>query len=166
MKPRAPSNPVPSSPRTKDLLKELHRALIDIVIAMNRPQQDEELIREAGISLDRALFRALVVVERLGPIGVVDLASRVGVDYTTVSRQVTKLEKLGLLTRQKDASDGRTRRSVVTPKGKEITALIDSARERMARRTLVDWDEEDLATLTRLMVRFAGALTATSESGS
>lgn len=131
---------------------------------MNRPQQDEELIREAGILLDRALFRALVVVERFGPIGVVDLASRVGVDYTTVSRQVTKLEKLGLLARRGNPADGRIRESVVTDKGKEITDLIDSARERMARRILVDWEEEDLATLTRLIGRFADALRTSPES--
>ena len=65
-----------------DRIRELHGALIDIVSVMNRPQRDEQMVREAGISLDRALFPLLVMVERLGPIGVVDLADRVGRDYT------------------------------------------------------------------------------------
>ena len=56
----------------------------------------ELLIRAAGIRLDRALFPLLVGIERFGPIGVVDLADRAGRDYTTVSRQVAKLESLGL----------------------------------------------------------------------
>jgi len=60
------------------------------------PQNDEALVRDAAIPLDRALFPLLVAVERFGPIGVVDLADRVGRDYTTVSRQVARLESLGL----------------------------------------------------------------------
>eukprot|EP01037_Dinobryon_pediforme_P044422 gene44422-56192_t len=85
---------------SSEILRDLHLALIDIVSVMNRPQRDEAMVREAGISLDRALFPLLVMVERLGPIGIVDLADRVGRDYTTVSRQVTKLEGLGLLERR------------------------------------------------------------------
>jgi hypothetical protein len=62
--------------------------MIDPFVLMNRPQRDDTLIREAGISLDRALFPLLVGIERRGPIGVVDLADGVGRDYTTVSWQV------------------------------------------------------------------------------
>ena len=80
-----------------DQLRRLHGALLDIVSIMNRPQRDEVLIKEAGIPLDRALFPLLVLIERFGPIGVVDLAGRVGRDYTTVSRQVAKLEDLDLV---------------------------------------------------------------------
>src|ERR1700709_1185300 len=61
---------------------------------MNRPQRDTALIQEAGISLDRALFPLLMGIQRHGPIGVVELARLAGRDYTTVSRQVTKLESL------------------------------------------------------------------------
>jgi len=88
-------------------IRELHGALIEIVGDMNRPQRDEVMVREAGIALDRALFPVVVLVERLGPIGVVELADRVGRDYTTVSRQVAKLESLGLVDRQESAKDRR-----------------------------------------------------------
>ena len=88
-----------------DQLRQLHAALLDIVSVMNRPQRDEVLIKEAGIPLDRALFPLLVGIERFGPIGVVELADRVGRDYTTVSRQVAKLESLGLVKRQDSAAD-------------------------------------------------------------
>ena len=57
------------------------------------------MVREVGIALDRALFPLPVMIERLGPTGIVDLADRVGRDYTTVSRQVSKLEEFGLVTR-------------------------------------------------------------------
>ena len=87
-------------------LRELHGAVLDIVSAMNRPQRDDVLIKAAGIPLDRALFPLLVSVERFGPIGIVELADRVGRDYTTVSRQIaaTLLRDLRVH-RQHGASD-------------------------------------------------------------
>ena len=63
-------------------IRHLHHALIDLIGMMNRPQRDIALIREAGISLDRALFPLLVGIERKGPIGVGELADGVGRDYT------------------------------------------------------------------------------------
>lgn len=138
-----------------DQIRQLHGSLIDIVSVMNRPQRDEAMLREAGISLDRALFPLLVGIERLGPIGVVEIADRVGRDYTTVSRQVAKLESLGLVDRQGSATDRRVREATVTPKGKAMTDLVDAARERMGRAILASWDQQDIEDLVRLMRRFA-----------
>lgn len=143
---------------TSSLLRELHSALIDIVSVMNRPQRDETMVREAGISLDRALFPLLVMVERLGPIGIVDLADRVGRDYTTVSRQVSKLEALGFVERKPSATDGRAREATITPNGQALTEKIDLAREAMARSIFADWPEQDVVELIRLMRRFADAV--------
>lgn len=127
---------------------------------MNRPQQDEALVREAGVTLDRALFKLLVAVDRLGPIGVVELADRVGLDYTTISRQIAKLDELGLVARRGSAKDRRVREAVITSPGKEITDKIDSARERMSRELFDNWDEQDIADLVRLMSRLAAAFRA------
>ncbi|MBP2445915.1 MarR family winged helix-turn-helix transcriptional regulator [Rhizobium leguminosarum] len=136
-------------------LRELHGALIEIVSVMNRPQRDEQMVREAGISLDRALFPLLVTVERLGPIGVVELADRAGRDYTTVSRQVAKLESLDLVERRGSTADRRVREAVISPKGKAMTDRIDAARERMGRAIFERWDEQDFNELVRLMRKFA-----------
>lgn len=145
-------------------VRELHGALIDIVSLMNRPQRDENLVREAGIALDRALFPLLVGIERMGPIGIVDLADRAGRDYTTVSRQVAKLESLGLAERRQSAADRRVNEAVVTPKGKAMTDKIDAARERSARAIFATWDAHDIDELIRLMRKFADA--ANDEPGS
>ncbi len=136
-------------------LRDLHGSLVEIVGVMNRPQRDEAMVREAGIALDRALFPLLVLVERLGPIGVVELADRVGRDYTTVSRQVAKLETLGLILRQESAVDRRVRESVITEKGKGMTDKVDEARERMGVSIFSTWDEGDFDNLVRLMRKFA-----------
>jgi DNA-binding MarR family transcriptional regulator len=136
-------------------LRVLHGALLEIVGVMNRPQRDEAMIREAGISLDRALFPLLVLVERLGPIGVVELADRVGRDYTTVSRQVAKLESLALVDRQENTSDRRVREIVVTKGGKAMTDRIDEARNKIGQAVFAAWDKRDVEDLARLMRKFA-----------
>lgn len=144
----------------REQLRSLHGALISLVGVMNRPQGDEALIREAGIKLDRALFPPLVLIERLGPIGVVELADRIGRDYTTLSRQVAKLESLGLVSRRPQPGDRRVRESVITEEGRAMTAMIDAARLRMAGQVFADWDTRDFDDLVRLMRKFADALEA------
>ena len=142
----------------REQIRALHEALIDIVSVMNRPQGDEMMVREAGISLDRVLFPLLVVIERQGPIGVVDLGGRVGRDYTTVSRQVAKLESLGLVRRQVAATDRRVSQATVTAKGKAMTGAVDRARERLGRALFATWDRRDVEELVRLMRKFAEAV--------
>jgi DNA-binding MarR family transcriptional regulator len=140
------------------LLRPLHEALIDVVGFFNRPQNDAILLREAGVSLDRALFPLLVLIQRRGPLRVGDLADRVGRDYTTVSRQVAKLERLGLISRAPGKTDRRATEAVVTERGQAMCEALDAARQRLATIALAGWSEQDLANLTRLLRRFADDL--------
>jgi len=141
-----------------DVLRGLHAAIIDLVDEINRPRRDDRLIEEAGIPLDRALFPLLARVSRYGPIGVVELADRTGRDHTTISRQMTKLEELGLIKRQASVRDKRVREATVSAKGREMVAALNAARERLANRILVDWTDADLDQLRQLLRRFADDL--------
>ncbi|KGT91664.1 MarR family transcriptional regulator [Erwinia typographi] len=142
-------------------LRALHGAILEIVAVINRPQGDERLIKEAGINLERALFPLLVGIERLGPIGVVELAERVGRDHSTVSRQVAKLEGSGLVERRPGAADRRVREAVITPKGKTMTDHVDAARERIGREIFASWQQDDVDKLVQLLSKYAGALKET-----
>ncbi|MGK6320670.1 MarR family winged helix-turn-helix transcriptional regulator [Sphingomonas sp. DT-204] len=94
-----------------------------------------------------------------------ELADRVGRDYTTVSRQVAKLESLGLVERRAGAADRRVREAVVTPTGKAMTDLIDAARERMGRAIFASWDAQEIDELARLRRKFADAPNDQPSSG-
>lgn len=139
-------------------LRLLHSSILDIVTVMNRPQRDEVLIKEAGIPLDRALFPLLVGIDRFGPIGVVEIAERVGRDYTTVSRQVAKLESLGLVERRASVTDRRLREAAILPKGKAMTQLVDGARDRIGRAIFATWDAQEMDELVRLVRKLADAM--------
>ena len=134
---------------------QLREALLDLTGVLNRPQPDAALIALAGVDLDRALFPLLARVERRGPLAIGELAELCGRDYTTVSRQVTKLEELGLVVRQVNAEDARSKEVVVTRKGRRITTALDGAREKIMTALLADWDKKELAEMARLLRKLA-----------
>jgi DNA-binding MarR family transcriptional regulator len=136
-------------------LLQLREALLDITGVLNRPQPDSALIALAGVDLDRALFPLLVRVERRGPLGIGELADLCGRDYTTVSRQIAKLEGLGLVGRQVNARDARIKEAVVTKQGRAMTRALDRAREKVMTSVLADWDKKDVVDLVRLLRRLA-----------
>jgi len=152
-------------------LPALHRSLLEVVGQMNRRERDQDMLGLAGLTLERALFPLLVLIERLGPIGVVDLAARVGRDHTTVSRQVARLEALGLVNRRASPADHRVRQATISPKGKQATDTVDAARERIAVALFQDWSRSDFDQFVRLLGRFAEGIstaveTVTSEADS
>ncbi|MBS0883110.1 winged helix-turn-helix transcriptional regulator [Pantoea sp. JGM49] len=143
---------------------DLHNALLMIVGTFNRPQRDELLIKESNIQLDRALFPLLIQIGRFGPIGVVELAERAGRDYTTVSRQVAKLEELGLAQRQKNAKDKRVNEAVITATGKAMTDKIDAARAQIYQHLFENWQDSERTELARLLQKFVGDFMAIDRS--
>ncbi len=99
------------------------------------PQSDDALLREAGVSLDRALFPLLMRLVVCGPLSVAGLAAQVGRDHTTVSRQLSKLESLGLVCRR-DEADRRVRAAELTDAGRQIVQAITAARGRLLTAAL------------------------------
>lgn len=143
---------------------DLHDTLLAIVSAFNRPQRDEIMIKDSGISLDRALFPLLVLIGRFGPIGVGELADRVGRDYTTVSRQVAKLEQIGLTQRQKNEKDKRINEAVITHEGKVMTDKIDQTRARIYDGIFQNWPNDESAELERLLKKFMNDFTTLEQN--
>lgn len=136
-------------------IRTLRGALLDLTGVLNRPQPDAALIAAAGVDLDRALFPLLARIAMLGPIGIVELSELVGRDYSTVSRQVTKLGELGLVERCASADDKRVRAAVITEQGRAMTAALDTARQKIIKKLLAEWDPNDVATLAHLLRKFA-----------
>ena len=136
-------------------IRKIHTALFDLFRVANAPQPDAMLMQEAGITLDRALLPLLARIGRFGRVGVVELAEMVGRDYPTVSRQVAKLENLGLIERQASAADKRVREATVTPAGAAMNTALDGARDRLFRAHFDRWPENEKTELARLLRKMA-----------
>jgi DNA-binding MarR family transcriptional regulator len=152
--------------RIQASLPELLVSVLDIVGIFNSPERDAAMLESAGLTLERALYPLLVLVGKYGPIGVVDVGTRVGRDYTTVSRQLARLEQLGLITRRAKAGDRRTREAILTLEGKVATDAVDAARMRLALRMFRNWSLNDYDQLLRLTRMLADGLDDTPAPGS
>jgi len=111
------------------------------------------LAGELHPELDGASYGLLALLQDAGPQRASDLVTRLGLDKSTVSRQVAGLAALGLVDRTADPEDGRAQ--VLTPSAEGAARL---ARVREARRTrweqdLSDWPASDVSTLGELLAR-------------
>jgi DNA-binding MarR family transcriptional regulator len=103
--------------------------------------------------LDGAAFGLLALLQDAGPLRASDLVSRLGLDKSTVSRQVSTLVDLGLVTREADPADGRAQVLRTSAEGAAQLARIREARRARWEADLEDWPAEDVATLAELLAR-------------
>jgi DNA-binding MarR family transcriptional regulator len=137
---------------------DLAFALLELMGFLNSPRQDEVLLRAAGVSLDRALFPVLARIDAQGAASVVDLAGEMDRDPSTLSRQVARLEELGLVTRRAGAQDRRVREAVVTAEGQRMVEQIRSARRRVFTSVLATWSADERAQAPRLIRKLVDGL--------
>lgn len=145
---------------------DLYEALLEMLTQTNRPRFHALLLERAGVSLDRALFPLLSRIDLGGPLGVVELAESVNLNHSTVSRQVTKLEALGLVERRPSANDNRVREAALTEKGREMLTTIHQARKRGLDEALADWTEGERAQLAAGLRHFVQSVRASTEAQS
>ena len=105
-----------------DTADALHSAAIHLLRRLRT--QDDAL----GLSAPR--LSALSVVVFGGPVTVTQLASAEQVSPATISRMAKEMEWQGLLTRERDPSDGRIHRIRATEKGAAL--LYEGRRRRVA----------------------------------
>lgn len=131
--------------------KELHHLIMELIGIFNHPAPDRAILEKAGISLDRALFPLVVRVGLYQPIGVVDLADMVGRDHSTISRQMAKLEELGLIARTPALTNKRISLASLTEHGEELRAAIEGARGALYAQIQSQWSPKDRSDLNRLL---------------
>lgn len=129
----------------------LHRAVIAVSDQVNRLDIDARLLAASGVKLDRALFPLLCRIAIKADMNVAELANLVGRDHSVVSRQIVKMEKLGLLVRTSDPSDRRSRHLALSKAGREMMSRISAERRRWMEGHFAQWDKADRNRLIELM---------------
>jgi DNA-binding MarR family transcriptional regulator len=132
--------------------------LREMLLRINRPRMHTLIMKQAGVTLERALFPLVMRLARKGASGVADLADAFGLDQSTVSRQLTQLESLGLIDRRPSASDQRIRQAVLTAAGRRVYEQLETARVRLKDEVLANWSDADKRRLTRMLRKLSIAL--------
>jgi DNA-binding MarR family transcriptional regulator len=126
----------------------------EIALLLRRSRaMSARLSRELHPDLDGAAYGLLVLLEDAGPLRASDLVARLGLDKSTVSRQIASLVDLGLVTREPDPADGRAQVLGTSPEGAARLSRVRDARRARWEADLSDWPVEDIATLGDLLGR-------------
>lgn len=101
-------------------------------------------------------------LEESGGCRATDLAAYYALDKSTVSRQVSALERAGLVERRQDPEDHRVQVLDLTEAGRRILAQVTVRRRAAVRERLEDWPQEDLDRFAGYLVRYNGSTGARS----
>ena len=141
----------------EDTLDAVDAALRALFRGRRAVRLHAEACRRAGVRIDPpAFFLLSLLAER--PARLTDLACRVGLDSSTISRKLQELESAGLTTREGDPADRRAAVLTLSDLGADTVVRIGQARREYLGELLADSSEEDRLELARLIGRFADAL--------
>ena len=143
-----------------DVLVDVEHALTRMMRQATRPAFYRALMAAAGTALDRAEYGVMLRIAESAPVRLTDLADVLGVDISTVSRQVRELERNGLVERSGDPDDQRASRLRLTSEGQSVLTRVRAARQENMRRLLAGWSREDQIRLARLVGRLADEMEA------
>jgi DNA-binding MarR family transcriptional regulator len=103
--------------------------------------------------LDRASYLMARTLDTIGPASISSLASVLGLDATTVTRQVAAMGASKLVVRRSDPDDGRISLISLSPNGRRKMRAVQLARKERIANLLDDWTEDDRRQLGRLLAR-------------
>jgi len=103
--------------------------------------------------LSIAMWRVLAALASSGGQRQIDLADLTSIDSSTLSRLVTRLVRLGLVTRTRSASSNREVAIKLSPKGDALVAQLIPVALEYERVAIAGLSPQDLAVLKRCLRR-------------
>jgi DNA-binding MarR family transcriptional regulator len=138
-------------------------SILSRAFTLSRPH--EQLIKEAGVRLDRAGSALLFKLRAHGESArVSDLAQLLDVDTPAVTRKVQQLERLGYVAITPDADDKRAKRVAITKSGEKTIERIMLAANQRLSRLFEGWTKEEVTIFSTSLDKFAHALTNEMEN--
>lgn len=126
----------------------------EIAVLLRRGRAiSSRLAAELDPELDGSAYAVLALLQDTGPLRAGDLVGALGLDKSTVSRQVSSLAALGLVDRAPDPGDGRVQVLSPSAEGSARLHRIREARRARWAADLSDWPADDVAVLADLLGR-------------
>ena len=138
--------------------EEAHEAFVrlerEIALLLRRSRAiSTRLAGQLHPDLDGAAYGLLSLLRDAGPLRASELVTRIGLDKSTVSRQVSHLVDLGLVDRAADPVDGRAQVLTPSAEGSARLTRIRAARRARWEADLADWPADDVVRLGELLHR-------------
>lgn len=141
-----------------DLIETEMTRLARTIAMLGRPP-------ETGNGVDRAGYLLLRTLERIGPASINTIAAAVGLDGSTVTRQVAAMKELGLVERQTNPGDRRS--CIISPTSNGCSVMRQMRRQRRSNLDEVtsDWSDDDRTTLGRLLAKLNDSIARATGCG-
>ena len=91
-----------------------------------------------------------------------DLAAEIGLDRSTISRQVAAVVRSGYVQKVGDAADARASQLQLTARGNAARRKLAEAWRQIVTELVEDWSADEQAQLGRLLGKLALQLRATA----
>jgi DNA-binding MarR family transcriptional regulator len=108
-------------------------------------------LRRFGLSI--AMWRVLASIWHDGPMRLSELSDSTSIELSTLSRQITGMQRRRLVTRIRAADDARAVEVDLTPEGRAITTQIIPLAVAYETMALQGFSEEEGAVLRQLLTR-------------
>ncbi|MFC4602379.1 MarR family winged helix-turn-helix transcriptional regulator [Rhodococcus kronopolitis] len=99
----------------------------------------------------------MLLIRREDAVPVSELIANLGVEKSTLSRQVDAVTRLGLAQRIPDPDDARAKLVALTDEGRARLGAERAEGVAQWRRQLSQWDPDDVRTLTALLRRLGSS---------
>jgi DNA-binding MarR family transcriptional regulator len=143
------------APADDATIATIEAALYSLARRLRRAQLKDYISRQAGDDIDQAGMAVLYTLHgEETDLRVTDLAARLGIDAPAVTRKAQQLERLGLVSRARDADDARASRLRLTPEGRQVLERFLLARHQWLAALLADWPAAECREFARLISRF------------
>ncbi|MDX3225961.1 MarR family transcriptional regulator [Streptomyces sp. ME19-01-6] len=153
-------------PTQSDMTTHLDTGVLDLlqhqvaVFARRAEQTRLGGVGQARNSMDRAAYLLLNRLDKEGPMGVKALAAGMGIDSSTVTRQVAPLVDSGMVKRTSHPEDGRAVVLQLSPRGKARLEEVRCSRRALMAQVTDGWTVEERDIFCDLLTRFNVALAA------
>ncbi|MFK8848782.1 MarR family winged helix-turn-helix transcriptional regulator [Streptomyces sp. Ac-502] len=151
-------------PTSSDMTTHTDPALLDAlqhqvaVFARRAEQSRLGGVGQARNSMDRAAYLLLNRLDKEGPMGVKALAAGMGIDSSTVTRQVAPLVDSGLVNRASHPEDGRAVVLQLSERGRSRLEEVRASRRALMALVTEEWTEEERDSFCSLLTRFNTSL--------
>jgi DNA-binding MarR family transcriptional regulator len=143
-------------PADDETIAAIESALHLLARRLRQSLLKDYIARQAGDDVDQAGIAALYVLHgEKASLRITDLAARLGIDPPAVTRKAQQLERLGLVSRTRDADDARASRLRLTPEGSQVLRRFLLARHQWLAALLADWPPAECREFARLIRRFS-----------
>lgn len=153
-------------PTSSDMTTQLDTNVLDALqhqVALFARRAEQTRLGGIGTarnSMDRAAYLLLNRLDQDGPMGVKALAAGMGIDSSTVTRQVAPLVDSGMVKRTSHPEDGRAVVLQLSPRGKARLEEVRSSRRDLMALVTEEWTPHERGVFCELLTRFNTALSA------